>query len=153
MPTPQPPYRERLTPSGFGWFAAAAIGASLGLVILPLAGNLGLVIGSVVGIAIGITIMVVTSAQIEVGERSLRAGRARIGTENLGAVEVLDRARMAELRGPKINARAYHCQRSWLPGGIKVDITDAADPTPYWLISSRQPAALADALTADRSAQ
>ena len=34
-------YRELLTPSGFGWFAAVAVGASLGLVVLPLAGPPG----------------------------------------------------------------------------------------------------------------
>ena len=79
-------------------------------------------------------------------DRTLRAGRARIGRADLGAVEVLDAARMAELRGRGIDARAYHCQRGWLPTGVKVDVRDAADPTPYWLISSRRPAALASAL-------
>src|SRR6185437_10431157 len=42
-------YRERLTPSGFGWFAAAAIGASLGLVVLPLAGTAGFLVGAAIG--------------------------------------------------------------------------------------------------------
>lgn len=145
-------YRERLTPTGFGWFAATCVGASLGLVVLPLAGLPGFVAGAVVGAAIGIAIMALTSALVEITPDSLQAGRARIGLADLGAVEVLDRARMAELRGRGIDPRAYHCQRGWLPAGVKVDVRDAADPTPYWLISSRDPAALARALQRSRPA-
>ena len=46
---------------------------------------------------------------------------------------------MAGLRGRGIDPRAYLCQRAWLPAGVKVQVVDPADPTPYWLISSRQP--------------
>jgi Protein of unknown function (DUF3093) len=145
-------YRERLTPTGFGWFAAICVGASLGLVVLPLAGVPGFVAGAIVGAGIGIAIMALTSALVEITADSLQAGRARIGLADLGAVEVLDQTRMAELRGRGIDPRAYHCQRGWLPTGVKVDIRDAADPTPYWLISSRHPAALARALQRSRPA-
>ena len=144
-------YRELLTPSGFGWFAAVAVGASLGLVVLPLAGTPGFVVGALVGAGIGVAIMALTSARIEVTAEALQAGRARIGLAEVGAVEVLDQARMAELRGRGIDPRAYHCQRGWLPVGVKVDIHDAADPTPYWLISSRRPDALAGALRTSRT--
>jgi hypothetical protein len=34
-----------------------------------------------------------------------------------------------------------------VPGGVRVDVADDDDPTPYWLVSSRRPAALAAALT------
>jgi hypothetical protein len=32
-----------------------------------------------------------------------------------------------------------------------VEIVDPADPTPYWLLSSRRPQALADAIAAART--
>jgi hypothetical protein len=139
-------FRERLTPSGFGWFAAVCVGASLGLVVLPLAGTSGFVVGALVGAGIAVALLASTSARVEVTDQTLQAGRARIGRFDLGEVEVLDRERMAELRGRGIDPRAYHCQRGWLPAGVKVDVRDPADPTPYWLISSRRPAALAGAL-------
>jgi hypothetical protein len=144
-------YRERLTPTGFGWFASVAVGSSLGLVVLPLAGTPGFVVGALIGAGIGIAIMALTSALVQVSPDALQAGRARIGLAQVGAVEVLDRARMAELRGRGIDPRAYHCQRGWLPAGVKVDIHDSADPTPYWLISSRRPDALAGALRTSRT--
>ena len=153
-------FRERLTPGWFGWMVAAAIGASFGFVVLPLAGGLGYLVGflagAVPGALVGIGIMAATSARVEVtsggpaGE--LQAGRARIGVGSLGAVEILDPAAMANLRGRGIDPRSYHCQRGWLPAGVKVDIADDTDPTPYWLISSRRPAELAEALRAGRSA-
>jgi hypothetical protein len=161
-------FRERLTPGWFGWFAAAAIGASLGFVVLPLAGGLGYLVGflagAVPGALLGIAIMAATSARVEVtsgadsgphtagAATELQAGRARIGVRSIGAVEVLDQAQMANLRGRGIDPRSYHCQRGWLPAGVKVDIADPADPTPYWLISSRRPAELAGALRTGRGA-
>ncbi len=144
-------YRERLTPSQFWWFAAIAIGASLGLVALPLAGQPGLVFGAMLGAALGIAVLVVTSARVEVGDGTLRAGRAAMELAHVGTVELLDAERMADLRGRGIDPRAYHCQRAWMPAGVKVQVVDPADPTPYWLISSRQPAALADALKPGRT--
>jgi hypothetical protein len=67
-------------------------------------------------------------------------------------VQVLTKERMAALRGRDIDPRAYLCQRSWLDLGVTVAVTDPADPTPYWLVSSRQPEALAAALAAHRVA-
>ncbi len=143
-------FRERLTPSWFGWFAAGAIGASFGFVVLPLAGGIGylagFLAGAVPGAAVGLAVMAATSAKVEVTTSELRAGRASIALDGVGPVEVLDRAGMAQLRGRGIDPRSYHCQRGWLAQGVRVEITDPADPTPYWLISSRHPDALAAAI-------
>jgi hypothetical protein len=150
MPASPALYRERLTPNQWWWFAAVAIGGSFGLVFLPIAGRPGLVLGSMAGAGLGIAILVLTSAQVEVADGGLRAGRARISVTDLGPVEVLDAAHMSRLRGRDIDPRAYLCQRSWLPGGVKVAVADRADPTPYWLISSHHPDLLAEAIEVQR---
>jgi hypothetical protein len=149
---PSPSYRERLTPTGTWWATGLLIGASLGLIALPLAGYLGFIVGAAIGMAIVATLLVVTSGVVEVVYGRLRAGRASIELSNLGQVTVLDRERMAALRGREIDPRAYLCQRSWLSLGVTVEIVDPADPTPYWLISSRRPDMLAAALAAHRVA-
>ena len=41
---------------------------------------------------------------------------------------------------------AWLLLRGWIPGVVKIELTDADDPTPYWLVSTRNPAALAAAL-------
>ena len=74
------------------------------------------------------------------------AGRARIPVGLLGPVRELDAAQMRALRGPRADARAYLCQRGWIPAGVAVVIDDPADPAPYWLLSSRRPGRLAAAL-------
>ena len=51
------------------------------------------------------------------------------------------------LAGPEANARAYLVLRPYLKRAVKVEITDPADPTPYWLVSSRRPEDLAGALS------
>jgi hypothetical protein len=51
----------------------------------------------------------------------------------------LDAESMRAARGRSLDARAYLCIRGWLPQGVKVTLRDPADPTPYWLISSRRP--------------
>lgn len=143
-------FHERLTPGWFGWLAAAAVGGSFGFVVLPLAGGIGylagFLAGAVPGALVGLAVMAGMSATVEVTARELRAGRASIALDGIGPVEVLDRAAMADLRGRGIDPRSYHCQRGWLAQGVRVPITDPADPTPYWLISSRRAAELADAL-------
>ena len=53
--------------------------------------------------------------------------------------------------GVEADARAYLLLRPYLKRGVRVDIADPADPTPYWLVSSRRPDALVSALEAGRT--
>jgi hypothetical protein len=57
-----------------------------------------------------------------------------------------------ELLGPLAEPEAFVIQRPWIAGAVRIDIDDPADPTPYWLISTRHPAVLAAAVNAGRRA-
>lgn len=48
--------------------------------------------------------------------------------------------------GPHLDPLAFVVQRPWLGSVVKVGLADPADPTPYWLVSSRRPAQLAAAV-------
>jgi hypothetical protein len=87
------------------------------------------------------------SAKIEVGAGGFRAGRARIGGEFLGPAAALDAEETRRTAGREADARAYLLLRPYVARAVRVEITDPADPTPYWLVSSRHPDALAEALT------
>jgi hypothetical protein len=87
------------------------------------------------------------SARIEVGVSGFRAGRARIGAEHLGTVTPLDAEETRRAAGRDADARAYLVLRPYVSRAVRVEITDPRDPTPYWLVSSRRPDALAEALT------
>ena len=47
--------------------------------------------------------------------------------------------------------RAHIVQRTWIPESVVVTVADPADPHPYWLVSSRRPVHLADAIRRART--
>jgi len=94
--------------------------------------------------------LVAWTPQVLVDGDTLVAGRARVPVQVTGTVTPLDAAALKQAHGPGLDLRAYLCMRGWISTGLRVDITDPQDPTPYWLISSRHPQRLQAALDAAR---
>ena len=88
------------------------------------------------------------SPRITVSDGVLHAGRARIEAAYVGVAEPLDADAARRVAGPEADARAYLLLRPYLKRAVKVEITDPADPAPYWLLSTRHPTSLAAALQA-----
>jgi hypothetical protein len=86
------------------------------------------------------------AARVVVRGRELNAGRARIGLEHLGPAEPLDPDATRLAMGSEADARAYLLVRPYLKCAVRVPVVDPADPTPYWLVGTRHPEALAAAL-------
>jgi hypothetical protein len=76
----------------------------------------------------------------------LHVGPVRLPATSLGDVEPLDVVAARRLRGVGADARAFTVLRPWIPTGVRVDLVDDVDPTPYWLVASRRPRQLAAAL-------
>lgn len=87
---------------------------------------------------------------VESGE--LRVDDARLPLRHVAQVVPLDAAGKREILGPSAHPLAFVVQRPWVPGVVQVVLDDPADPTPYWIISSRRPERLAAALLAGQSA-
>jgi hypothetical protein len=45
---------------------------------------------------------------------------------------------MRLLRTRDADPAAYLAIKFWAPTGIKIEVTDPRDPTPYWLITSKR---------------
>jgi len=88
------------------------------------------------------------SPRITVADGILRAGNAHIEAMYVGAAEPLDAEAARRVAGPEADARAYLLTRPYLKRAVKVEITDPADPAPYWLLSTRHPRSLAQAIDA-----
>ncbi|MGN6252597.1 MAG: DUF3093 domain-containing protein [Marmoricola sp.] len=86
------------------------------------------------------------SARVEVAGGELRAGRAHVPVTLLGDPQPLDTDGTRRAAGVEADARAYLLMRPYLKRAVRVPLHDPADPTPYWLLSSRRPAALAEAI-------
>lgn len=83
---------------------------------------------------------------IEVKDGKLFVAGAKIEKEFIGQVTALDSAGMKLLRGRDANAIAFTAIRFWIKGGVKVEVKDANDPVPYWLISSKHTEKLVSAI-------
>jgi hypothetical protein len=86
------------------------------------------------------------AARVCVRDGVLTAGRARISVDHVGSVEALDAEATRRLAGRDADARAYLLLRPYLRRAVRITIDDPADPTPYWLVSTRRPDRLAAAL-------
>jgi hypothetical protein len=86
------------------------------------------------------------SARVEVRDGILYAGPATIPVALVGDAEPLDKEATRRVHGVDADARAFLVTRPYISRAVKVTIEDPADPTPYWLISSRHPRRLAGVL-------
>lgn len=151
VPASAPQYDERLTAPGSWWLLAALLGVSGGLIMLPL-GTLPMLGGLILaGALASMAVSSYGSARVRVVAGSLVAGDARIPVSALGEPEVLDAEEARAWRTYKADTRAFMLMRGYIPAAVRVEVTDPADPTPYVYLSSRDPEALAAALTAVRA--
>ena len=91
------------------------------------------------------------SARIEVTVDALTAGRHALPLRKIAGVSELDREQAAALRGPKADPAAVLMLRPWLPRAVYVEVAGRPAGQPYWLIASRHPAELADAIRQART--
>jgi len=61
-------------------------------------------------------------------------------------VVALDAAGKREALGVGAHPLAFVIQRPWIGPAVQVLLDDPADPTPFWVISTRHPVELATAL-------
>jgi len=139
-------YRERLWPAWWVFLATALVIPATLLVFLPISDIAGYIGAAVLygGIVI---VLLATTPVIEVDDDTLRVGRARIERSFIGEVTAHTGADAFAERGTRLDARAWLMLRGWIPGVVHIEITDEADPTPYWLVSTRRPDELAAALS------
>ncbi len=168
-------FAERLWPGVGMWLFALALSATAGLVFYPAGGWPAVLLAGAgaAGIAGALfawwspRVRVVDVLQSDPGDgtdeateareepspqRWLQAGRARIPVAALGHARVLDREQWRQALGPAMDARSHRLVRGWITTGVTVEVTDARDPVPYWLVSSRRPAELCRVLRAESRA-
>ena len=143
-------YRERLLPNA-------------GVMVLLLIGPavLGVAYGAVIGAAAGwlvfaasalavIVTIVLTSPLVSVDATGLTAGRARLPREAIGPTTVLNAGMRRTVLASQ--ATAFTLLRTWhAPTAVQVDVLDAEDPHPSWVVTTRHPDRLVAAMDALRT--
>jgi hypothetical protein len=146
-PAAVPTFDEALWPGAVGWLAVPFFALTLGAALLPVDAVLATVSGLVV-LVVGIAVLVATTPRVRVVGGELHAGGAHVPVGLLREPRALDAATLRHELGPGLDARAFLCHRGWVRTAVRAELDDPADPTPYWVISSRRPDALVAALRA-----
>ena len=87
-----------------------------------------------------------TTLTIEVDDTHLRVGGASIEHTYIGEVTVLSSSEVKLIRTRDADPLAYLAIRFWSSKGIKLQVSDARDKTPYWLITTNNGQELLKAL-------
>lgn len=96
--------------------------------------------------ALLVLISIRTRLIIQVDHSELMVGKAHIELKYIGQVTQLDSAAMKAIRSRDANPMAFLAFRFWSSTGVKVEVIDDRDQTPYWLITSNKANQLAKAL-------
>ena len=142
-------YDERLGVPLRWWVQGFMFTASLWLAVLAaLPEPAAWAVTAVAGVVVTAIFLSYGAARITVEDGVLRAGRAHIAAQHLGAATPLDAEQTKRAAGVEADARAYLLLRPYLERAVRVEVVDPADPAPYWLLSTRHPERLAGALAA-----
>lgn len=143
-------YRERLWPAAWMYLALALVIPATLLVFLPINPTVGAVT-AVVLYAGCIALLLMTAPVIAVSQTHLMAGRASLPLELTGELSTFEGQDATAERGPRLDARAWLLIRGWVSPVVKVEVVDELDPAPYWLLSTRRPNQLVEAIETARS--
>lgn len=139
--------RERLVAPPSWWIGVLVFAAAWGWVALVVSGvPAAVVTGLLVGGATGGLLWAYGATVVVAGPEGLQVGRAHLPSRHVGHVEPLGPAATRALLGPDADARAWLQVRPYLDTAVRVDVDDPDDPTPYWVVSTRDPEAVAAAL-------
>lgn len=91
-------------------------------------------------------LVVYGSARITADDRGLQAGGATIAWQWVGGATALDAARSRLVLNAAADGRTWLLLRPFLKSYVRVDLVDPADQHRHWLLASRDPKHLAEAI-------
>ncbi len=140
-------YHERLSVPLRWWVQGTMLVASFWLaLVVAVPGAWASVITVALLLLLTAAMLSFGSAQVLVRDGVLRVGRASISAAHVGPAEALDAEATRRTAGRDADARAFLLLRPYLKRAVRISIQDPADPTPYWLVSTRHPERLAAAV-------
>jgi len=84
--------------------------------------------------------------EVRVEDGVLHVTGARAPVTAFGPPEVLEGRALRLWLGPQAHRDAWVTVSPWLRTAVRLPVVDPADDTPYWLVGTRDPVALAAAL-------
>jgi len=131
-------YSERVFPGVSFFLATLFAPAALYLIVLAFDDLWALITFVVSELAI-IFLGLFAAPTLSLSSKTLSIGNVQIPTQHVKAITVVEASAQQSEKGPKLNPSAYVRFQVGVKGLLKVELNDPNDPTPYWLISSRNP--------------
>jgi hypothetical protein len=151
--TTAPAHTERLRVPWWVWPVALVVDAIVGFeILLGFPGLAAWVPFAVLVPLTGAALLWTGRIRVEVAGAEFLVDDARLPVSVIADVVALDLAGKREALGVGAHPLAFVIQRPWIGPAVQVLLDDPADPTPYWVISTRRPVELATALLAARDA-
>jgi Protein of unknown function (DUF3093) len=83
----------------------------------------------------------------QVEQNKLYVNNAKINLKFVKKATALNKDEFKKLNGVAADPAAFLATNFWSNTGVKIELTDKNDPTPYWLVSSNRAKELAEKLT------
>ena len=138
-------YSERVTPRWTSFLPLTLILPTLWLTLAPINALAGIALGVVGTIAVAWS-MWSNSAKILVSGSQVQVGAASIEARFIGVCEEVPFATRFAQRVPYLDPKAYLRLQKSRKGLVKLQIVDMNDPTPYWVVSTKSPGQLLEAI-------
>ena len=140
-------FSERLTVPWWAWPVGLAITAMLAAELAIGAFFLRNPVTFAVAAALTVAgLLWLGRIRVQVRDDTLRVDDATLPLWAIGSVVAVDGPGRRDLLGVDADPLAFVLLRSWIPGGVRIDLADPDDPTPYWFVSTRHPQRLVAAL-------
>jgi hypothetical protein len=139
-------FRERLTVPIMWWVLASLFALS---VLLAVGAYLGPVWGigtALATVMVAAAIFISAAVVISIDAREIRIGRASIEHAYIASSRALAAEEARQRAGVGADARAHLVLRPYVRTAVEITLDDPEDPVPYWLVSTRRPQQLAEAL-------
>lgn len=147
-------YRERVQPGMSWWLVLACLVAMISIAY-------GAALGAAVGIAVAIVFAVTltwglyrASPLVVVDEAGLRCGAANLPSSAMGELRIVDGGDLSTIgrgRDASVGDLAFSVVPAWGPRrAVVIRVDDPSDPHSAWVVATRDPQRLADALGRSR---
>jgi hypothetical protein len=109
--------------------------------VIAIWASLGSMATQIAFIASGLGLLysaIALTGRIEIDHEQVRVQRAHIKRIYIGKVTSLCADEMRLLRTRDADPAAFLALKFWEPRGVRIEILDPRDPTPYWLVTSKR---------------
>lgn len=135
-------YKERTLPSLSFFAATLFIPLALFIIALPFSEVAGL-IAAALSLTITFSVIWYFSPVTTLSSELFQVGKVRIERKFLGEAKPVEGVDVFNERGPLLDARAFTQFQFGVKQLVRVQIVDDLDPTPYWLVATRNAEVLA----------